>query len=257
MRHLLMIHGIGCGGDAWDAMRPELESEGWSCTAPTLFPELRTLEEPPGELTNLRLQDYVDQTLAWAKEIEEREGGKPAVIGHSMGGLIGQVVASEGAVEAAIFLTPAPPKDCAAQSITALITFGNIIRHGEDKARTMPHKVWQQGFNYGVLNRVPKSRFDEIYAGARYDSGRVYGDIIDGVDIDEASINIPTLTIGARHDRATPVKGARKMAEKYSASPVPGDYLEYQNSGHWLVDEPATPQMMTDILGWLDEKMPA
>lgn len=257
MRHLLMIHGVGCGGDAWDVMRPQFQAAGWTCSSPTLFPEKRTLDTPPPDLNDLRLQDYVDQTITWAQDIEAKSGRKPTIIGHSMGGLIAQIAAARGAVEAAIFLTPAPPKDCAVRSIAALITFGNIIVRGEEKAREMPHKVWQIGFNNGVLNRVDKKRFDDIYANARYDSGRVYGDLLDGVEIDESKIDVPTMTIGARHDRATPVEGARKMAEKYAKSPVPGNYIEYQNSGHWLVDEPATDQMMSDILIWLDEKVPA
>ncbi|MEO1475885.1 MAG: alpha/beta hydrolase [Pseudomonadota bacterium] len=257
MRHLLMIHGVGCGGDAWDVMRSKFEAAGWACAAPTLFPDKRTLENPPAALNALRLQDYIDQTMAWAKSAEDQHGRKPVIIGHSMGGLIAQAAAAAGAAEAAIFLTPAPPKDCAVQAVTALITFGNIVAKGEAKAREMPHKVWRRGFGYGVLNRVDPEFHDEIYKGSRFDSGQVYGDLVDGLDVDEAMINVPTLTIGARHDRATPVRGARKMAAKYANSPVPGDYLEYQNSGHWLVDEPATDQMVADILAWLDRKVPA
>ncbi|MEM9669517.1 MAG: alpha/beta hydrolase [Pseudomonadota bacterium] len=257
MRNLLMIHGIGCGGDAWDTMRPIFEAAGWTCEAPTLFPDKRALENPPTDLVDLQLQDYIDQCRIWAKEIEEENGRKPTLIGHSMGGLIAQVLAAEDIADAAIFLTPASPKDCLKRAVTAMITFGNILVQGEEKAREMPHKVWRRGFGYGVLNRVEKDRHDEIYKGARYDSGRVYGDILDGVEVDEGKINVPTLTIGGRHDRATPVTQVRKIAEKYAQSPTTGDYLEYQNSGHWLVDEPATKKMMADILSWLNEKIPA
>lgn len=251
-----MIHGVGCGGDAWDVLIPKFEAQDCACTAPTLFPEKRTAENPPDDLKNLRLNDYIEQVQKWAEEIQTETGQKPILIGHSMGGLIAQVLATRDLLEAAIFLTPAAPKDCLKRSATAMITFGNILIQGEEKARHMPHKVWERGFSYGVLNRIDKEHHAKIYEKALFDSGQVYGDILDGVEVDESKINIPTLTIGARHDRATPVTGARKMAEKYAKSPVPGDYLEYQNSGHWLVNEPATDQMMTDIIAWLDQKVP-
>mgnify|MGYP003648380736 FL=1 len=56
---LLMIHGIGCGGDAWDRMRPGFEAAGWACEAPTLFPDQRTLDNPPVTLSDLGFDDYV------------------------------------------------------------------------------------------------------------------------------------------------------------------------------------------------------
>ena len=38
-KSLLMIHGIGCGGEVWDRMRVGFEAAGWNCDAPTLFPD--------------------------------------------------------------------------------------------------------------------------------------------------------------------------------------------------------------------------
>jgi alpha-beta hydrolase superfamily lysophospholipase len=102
-----------------------------------------------------------------------------------------------------------------------------------------------------VLNRVPASRHDEIYASALYDSGQVYGDITDGIVIDESKVMIPTLTIAAGHDRATLPKGVRKVAAKYARSPVRGDFIEYPEHGHWILDEPGTEKVAADILGWL------
>ncbi|HBX91595.1 MAG TPA: alpha/beta hydrolase, partial [Hyphomonas sp.] len=30
-KSLLMIHGIGCGGEVWDRMRVGFEAAGWNC----------------------------------------------------------------------------------------------------------------------------------------------------------------------------------------------------------------------------------
>ena len=128
------------------------------------------------------------------------------------------------------------------------ITFANILI---SQNRKKGHKVWKTGFSYGVLNCVPKARHAEIYAGARYDSGKVYGDLTDGTEIDEADLKIPTLTIAGSKDRATLAQAVRKVGEKYAKAPVPGDFREYPENAHWIVDEPGTDTVTADIVHWL------
>lgn len=248
MPTLLMIHGIGCDGSAWDAMKPGFEAAGWTCEAITLFADRRVRENPPESLPELGIQDFIEAAAAEALRLTARDGTKPAVIGHSMGGLIAQVLAERGEVSNAVFLTPAQPKDCAVIGPSVAWTFLNIILRQD---RTRSYKVWKSGFRWGVLNRVPKARHDAIYAGALYDSGKVYGDITDGISVDERRVMIPTLTIAAAHDRATLPQGVRKVAAKYARAPVPGDFIEYKDHAHWIVDEPGTDKVVSDIAGWL------
>lgn len=248
MPTLLMIHGIGCDGSAWDVMKPGFEAAGWTCEAITLFPDRRVRENPPASLPELGFADFVEAAAAEARRLTARDGAKPAVIGHSMGGLIAQVLAERGEVSKAVFLTPAQPKGCAEIGLPVAWTFLNIILR-QDRKRS--YKVWKTGFIWGVLNLVPKQRHDAIYATALYDSGKVYGDMTDGVEVDERKVTIPTLTIAGSQDRATLPKGVRKVAAKYAASPVKGEFIEYPNHAHWIVDEPGTDKVVADIAGWL------
>ncbi|MEZ6013462.1 MAG: alpha/beta hydrolase, partial [Hyphomonas sp.] len=195
---LLMIHGIGCGGDVWDRMRPAFEADGWTCEAPTLFPDRRVKQNPPDSLAELGLDDYISAMSGQARAIAKATGERPAVIGHSMGGLIAQVLAERGDVSQAVFLTPAQPKDCAVIGPSVAITFLNILLQ---QKRTKSYKIWRTGFDFGVTNCVPKRLREEIYSHALYDSGKVYGEISDGIEIDESKITIPTLTIAAGKDR--------------------------------------------------------
>jgi len=248
MPTLLMIHGVGCDAGAWDVMKPGFEAAGWTCEAITLFPDRRVRENPPANLSDLGIADYIEAAAAEARRLAARDGARPAVIGHSMGGLIAQVLAERGEVSKAVFLTPAQPKDCAAIGLPVVWTFLNIIAKQD---RTKAYKVWKTGFKWGVLNRVPADRQDTVYAAALYDSGKVYGDITDGVTVDESRVMIPTLTIAASQDRATLPKGVRKVAAKYARSPVAGDFLEYPGHAHWIVDEPGTDKVVADIAAWL------
>lgn len=252
---LLMIHGVGCGGEVWDRMKRDFSMGGWTCQAPTLYPEFRTKDDPPAGLADLKLEDYVDQARGWAEDIKSKDGIAPVVIGHSMGGLIAQHLATSGAVRGAIFLTPASPQGCTVTDLRVVRTFWNIIKVGQKKIPGGVFKVGPNGFRWGVLNAVPEDRHAEIYEEALFDSGRVYHDLANPGEIDAAHVKIPTLTIGAKKDRATVIKAVRKVGDKYSRAATPGDYIEYGSHAHWIVDEPGTEQVSGDILEWLDRKL--
>jgi alpha-beta hydrolase superfamily lysophospholipase len=253
---LLLIHGIGCDGAVWDTFSAQMQALGWSCEAPTLFPEFRVREAPTGQLSTLSLNDYVEAMKAHARRIGRETGEAPVLVGHSMGGLIVQKLLEHGVGAAGVLVTPAQPVDCQVQDARVLFTFLNVALRGDPK---QAYKVWRTGFVWGVLNCVPRERHDEIYAQALYDSGMVYRDIAKPAEdphriavIDETRIDVPVLTIGATRDRATVIEAVRKVARKYAR--IGGDYREYADAGHWIIDEPATPRLVEDVDAWLKRK---
>lgn len=250
---ILMIHGVGCGGEVWDRMRGAFEQNGWHVEAPTLYPDKRTIESPPDDLKQLTLADYIDRMSEAAQSLARETGEKPVVMGHSMGGLIAQHLAARGDAKAAIFLTPAQTPDCQVQDLRLMITFWSILKKGQKNVPENSYKVGRFGFRWGVLNKVPKDRHDALYKLARHDSGRVYADLGTPGPIDESEVTIPTLTIGAAKDRATPIKAVRKVGDKYAKAGVKGDYLEYGDNAHWILDEPGTDAVIADILDWLSK----
>ena len=70
--------------------------------------------------------------------------------------------------------------------------------------------------------------------------------------VDETKITAPILTLGGAKDRAVPIGDVRLLAEKYSR--IGGDYLEYPNHAHWILDEPGTDQVIADIDTWLTSR---
>ena len=252
---MLMIHGVGCGGEVWGRMRQGFEMAGWTCEAPTLFPQFRTQDSPPDGLADLTLDDYVEAMAEKAHEMAATNGEAPVIIGHSMGGLIAQKLTEAGLAKAGIFLTPAQPEGCTVTDLRVLRTFWSILKVGRKNVPGGAFKVGPNGFSWGVLNCVPKSRHAEIYAGALFDSGRVYEQLSEPGPIDESKITVPTLTIGAKKDRATVIKAVRKVGAKYARASVPGDYSEYASNAHWIVDEPGTDQVISDMIDWLDTKV--
>jgi pimeloyl-ACP methyl ester carboxylesterase len=254
MRPILMIHGVGCDGASFDRLRGLLEVEGRVCTAPTLFPELRTVDTPPPDISFLVLKDYVEAMAAAARSLEAERGVAPVLLGHSMGGLIVQKLAEAGIGAAGVLVTPAAPPDARVFDPRVLFTFGNIVAANDP---TRGYKVWRTGFDWGVLNCVEPSRRAGIHAKARHDSGRVYRDLGQPDQdpnrtayVDAARVQAPMLSIAAGMDRATPAASVVKVAARYAH--VNGSSLiSYPEAGHWIIDEPTTPKMAADILDWL------
>ena len=255
---ILMVHGVGGTADAFSRLAPAFRDMGWRVETPTLRPDKRVAENPPADLPKLRFRDYVADIEALARGLEAETGVAPVLFGHSMGGLIVQKVLERGVGRAGVLITPASPGDCrGARDLAQAVTFANILFSGDVAGKS--HKIWRRGFSWGVLNRVPKAKHAGIFAGTVYDSGGVYNDIAYPdrdperiAFVDESKITAPVLTLGAVKDRAVPIGDVRLMAEKYSR--VGGDYLEYPDNAHWILDEPGTDQVISDIETWLASK---
>lgn len=255
---ILMIHGVCSSADAFVKLAPAFRQMGWRVEAPTLRADKRPHENPPADLPKVALADYVADMEAVARKIEAETGAKPVLMGHSMGGLLVQKLLEKGVGAAGILITPASPAGAQGKrSLAQLITFGNaaVLRNPETKAI----RIWRTGFEYGVLNCVPKARHAELWKGNLYDSGRVVRDLAyphkdpnKTAYVDEKKIKVPMLVIGAGKDRTTPIDGVRKAAAKYAK--VGADYREYPNNAHWIVDEPGTDKVIADIAAWLEAK---
>lgn len=253
-----MIHGVGCTGEIWGRIAGQFRAGGWRVETPTLRPQLRVRSNPPAELSKLKLSDYVEDMVAAARQLEAETGRLPVVFGHSMGGLLAQKLAERGLARAVVLLTPTAPSGLQVKkrSLAPRFTFANILYTPQSETRA--HRFWKTGFSWGLLNCVPRSRHAEIYAATCYESGLVYRDLFYRAKdplrtgyVDEARVVAPVLTIGAARDRTIQIDVQRMVAEKYKRV---GDYLEYANNAHWIVDEPGTERVIADIAGWLNAK---
>ncbi|HEY2733283.1 MAG TPA: alpha/beta hydrolase, partial [Polyangiales bacterium] len=108
---VMMVHGVSCTGEVWTHFRSFFEARGVRVYTPTLFPELRVniRQQPSAALGRLRFTDYVEELEREIQRIELQTGMTPAVIGHSMGGLLAQALAEHNKVAASVFVSPSPP----------------------------------------------------------------------------------------------------------------------------------------------------
>ncbi len=226
------------GGWYWENYKGFLESKGIRC----LSPDLRFHSKGGGkidELGKVSISDYV----ADLENLIKKENDLPVIVGHSMGGLIAQILVSKGLAKAGIFLTPAPPYGIMHISFSQLYTFSDVMI--KPQWWKNPFKLSQKKFAYSILNMLTEDEIRNIYPNFCYESGRALFEIgLWFLDKNKASavnfksVSCPILLVSAKKDKITPYKLVKKIAEKYrKLSQAKVHYEELTENGHWVVGE--------------------
>ena len=247
---IFMIHGASLAPWVWQNYKRYFEKEGYQCVTPTLrYHDVNPNDTPDSRLGTTSLLEY-------AHDLEEQIQGlrvKPIVMGHSMGGLLAQVLAGRGLAKAVVLLTPLAPAGIMAISPSVMRGFlSPLTKWGFWKK---PFRVTFNEAKYSTLNLLPLDQQQEAYGRFVYDSGRAAAEsgfwFLDSrrvSKVDESKITCPVLVIAGAKDRVTPVSVVRKVAKKYRAVST---YKEFENHSHWVLGEPAWQEIADYVAGWL------
>lgn len=248
----MMVHGMCCTGDVWSRFRSLFEARGARVFTPTLRPDVRTRTQskPNRALKEVGFADYVQQLEGEIARISDSTGQRPAVIGHSMGGLLAQVLAERNLVEAAVFISPSTPVEL--QDTVTRLFFSYVALKHRFGSGAWAIKSSRSVTEFTVLNRVPMAERQAVHDAFVYESGRAFNDL-GNWEVDEKRIRVPVLTVAASQDRLVPAKLVRRTGKKYAS--IGGDFLEYPQHAHWLYAEPGWEKPATDIYEWLENAL--
>ncbi len=232
---LFFIHGMWSFSGVWDGIRATLEAEGFE----TYAAKLPGHEGEPGDLATISLQDYVA-----ALEQQAHELGRPLiVIGHSMGGLLAQLLAVRISPERLILLSTAQSAAIFALPWSALKTTWPVMRQWGYWTRptTMP----SDAARFGIFNAVEPEETARSIAHLVPDSGRVmfqiampFLDPTKGATVDYARLTMPTLVVCGDEDRITVPAVSDATARKIIG---PVTRKEMSGFGHWIIGERGGP----------------
>ncbi len=247
-----MIHGMCCGAWYWQNFKNFFENKGYQCICPTLrFHDPRFQNKPHPLLGTTSILDYVDDLEREIRSLPTL----PILIGHSMGGLLVQILASRGLADKAVLLTPAPPRGIIALHPSSIRSFlSGLLRWGFWK------KPFRQSFkeaSYSVLHRLPADERLAVFRQLVYESGRAaceigfwFFDPKKATSVTASLVQCPTLVLGAAHDRLIPLSVTRQVAKKYSHVAT---YKEFAHHSHWLLAEPGWQEVVESVAQWLDQ----
>lgn len=253
---LVLLHGMWSSPAAFARLRPVLEGEGWETHAPALpFHDRDPSLPPPEGLGRITIEDYV-QHLAG---IIARLGRPPVLIGHSMGGMLAQVLAARLPHAGLALLATAATDSTRSLGLDPLRTLWGVVSHwGWWEA---PVRIGADAARWGIYNGVPDEVASAEIARLTWDSGRVLAEMIrpalsatTATRIDLARLTRPALLIVGREDRILPPAISLKTARLLGGAV---DYEELRGAGHWLFHGEAERRMTARLLGWLGHQEPA
>lgn len=250
---IVMIHGMWGGGWCWENYKSFFEDKGYHCITPTLrFHDVDSKDTPHSKLGTTSLLDYAEDL---EKEINKLET-PPVLMGHSMGGLLAQILGDRGLAKALVLLTPAAPYGITALKPSVIRCFLSGLRQWGFWGKPMRPTLNEAACSMLQLMTAEEQKI--IFDKFVYESGRAVCEIglwfLDpkgAARVNEAKVTCPVLVIGAAEDRITPASVVRKVANKYKTVST---YGEFTNHAHWVIEEPGWQEIAQRVADWLDKQ---
>lgn len=248
-RNIVMIHGMWGGGWYWEKYKHFFTEKGYQCHAPYLrYHNVDPKAVPDPRLGTTSLLDYAQDLEDYIKEKELNE--RPILMGHSMGGLLAQILGSRGVASALVLLTPAPPAGIFALKFSVIKTFRPVLfKWGFWKK---PHSLPLKNSVYGMMHLMSENDQENHYGQCVHESGKAATEIAfwqHAARVDESEVKCPVLVVAGKEDRITPAPVVKKVAKKYGA--LPEDYKCFDKHAHMVVCEPGWEDVAGFAWEWL------
>jgi len=238
----LFVHGMLVGAWCFANYLPFFAERGHPSYAVDL--RGRPGSRAVADIGRVSVQDYVDDALAVAHELARLHGTRPAVVGHSMGGLIAQKLAEADAVSAAVLLCSAPPRGIVVTGASLLV---RQLKYLWPIVRSRPIMGTRADQDALSFNRIPKAERAALFAGFGPESGRVGRELsLGAVAVDAARVRCPVLVVSAAEDRFVAPRVGRRLATKYGAP-----YREFADHAHYIISEPGWEGPAGEIAAWI------
>lgn len=228
---LLFVHGLGHAAWCWENWMDAAVEAGYPAHAVSL----RGHGGSGGTLRTSTMGDYVSDVVRTAVSLPDA----PVVVGHSMGGLLAQMVMARFPVRAGVLVAPVPPHPAVGSLLSV--------------ARQNP----VDALRIVALMSLPL-RPSYLFEGLAEDDARAYSDQT-GPESPVAQYQLllhrpqrrpmngaPVLVLGTPEDKLVPIADVRRTARRYGA-----DLEEFAGMGHDLMLDEGWEKPFGAMDAWL------
>jgi pimeloyl-ACP methyl ester carboxylesterase len=239
--------------DCWGAWIDLFRANGRVCSAPAWpgrdkpVAVLRRNHSDP-ELGRLTLRAVLDHLSGLLQGMEE----KPILIGHSMGGLIVQILLQRGLGSAAVAIHSAPPPGVfSAEWSFVKSNWPHITPFAP---RGEPIRMSFEQFQYAFVNTLPPEEQRAAYdAFVVPESRRVPAQSLTGIArIDFTQSGPPLLLTAGSADNIIPASLNRRNFSKYRRPGSITEFREFTGRTHFVLGQRNWEEVARFILTWLE-----
>jgi non-heme chloroperoxidase len=160
LQPVVFIHGLWLLPSSWDRWATVFEEAGLTAVSPGWPDDPETVEEANAN-PEVFAHKTVGQVADHFSEVIGALDRKPAVIGHSFGGLLTQIIAGRGLSAASVAIDPAPFRGVLPLPISALKSASPVLSNPANRNRAVP--LTYEQFRFGFANAVSENEAKQLY----------------------------------------------------------------------------------------------
>jgi pimeloyl-ACP methyl ester carboxylesterase len=238
---VVFVHGLWLIRTSWERWEKLFDEAGYEPIAadwPDDPASVEAARADPDAFAGKGVAQVADHVAALIGRLDK----KPAVVGHSFGGLMAQIVAGRGLTAAAVAIDPAPFRGVLPLPISALRSafpvLGNPLNRGKAIALTFDQ------FRYGWANALDETEarelFDSFMVAAPgkplFQAAMANLNPASEVKADTKNADRgPLLIISGEKDHTVPHAIAHASYKRQQHNPGVTEFAELPNRGHALV----------------------
>jgi non-heme chloroperoxidase len=237
---IVFVHGLWLLGSSWDRWRALFEEHGYTTLAPGWPDDPETVgvaNEDPEAFARKSIAQVTDHYVAIIGQLAM----KPAIIGHSFGGLIAERLAGMGLATVTVAISPAPFRGVLPLPFAALKSASPVLRNPANYHRAVPLSFEQFRYAFGnALSEAEARQLYEAYAvpgsgtpifqAAAANLNPWTEDTVDTTNPERG----PLLIIAGEKDHTVPVAIANAAFHRQQRNPGVTEFTEIPNRGHSL-----------------------
>jgi pimeloyl-ACP methyl ester carboxylesterase len=237
---VVFIHGLWLLPSSWDRWASVFEQAGYTPLTPGWPDDPQTVEQANAK-PEVFAHKSVGEVADHFAEVIGKLKKKPAVVGHSFGGLLTQIVAGRGLAAVSVAIDPAPFRGVLPLPISALKSAKPVLGNPANRNRAVP--LTYEQFRFGFANAVDEDEAKELYT--------TYAVPASGLPLfqaatanlnpwTEAKVNSknpergPLLIINGEKDNTVPLAIAKASFKKQKRNEGVTEFAELPNRGHAL-----------------------
>jgi non-heme chloroperoxidase len=239
-RPIVFVHGLWLLPSSWDRWAGVFEEAGYTALTPGWPDDPESVSEANAH-PEVFAHKTVGQVADHFAEIIRGLTRKPAIIGHSFGGLLAQILAGRGLASATVAIDPAPFRGVLPLPLSALKSAFPVLKNPANRNRAVP--LTYEQFRYGFANAVSEEEAKQLYetfavpaSGAplfQAATANLNPWTEAKVDTDNPERG-PLLIISGEKDHTVPWAIANASYKQQHKNPGVTEIVELKNRGHAL-----------------------
>src|SRR5205809_2125999 len=157
---VVLVNGLWLLPSSWERWAAVFEEAGYTALAPGWPDDPETVEE-----ANAQPEVFAHKTVGQVADhfdaIIRGLNKKPAIIGHSFGGLLAQILAGRGLASATVAIDPAPFRGVLPLPLSALKSAWPVLSNPANRNRAIP--LTYEQFRFAFANAVSEDESKDLY----------------------------------------------------------------------------------------------